>query len=92
MFRKFLKVIDPYDCGLSVSQFARGFKQSTGCPPHRWVLQRRIERAQDLLLTSDKTLPEIASACGFGDQSHLTAAFGQVVGTAPGLWRRIKRS
>src|ERR1700674_953214 len=58
------------DCGLSTSQFARAFKQSTGCPPHRWLLQRRVERAQDLLLTSDKTLPEIASSCGFSDQSH----------------------
>jgi AraC family transcriptional regulator len=80
-----------YDCGLSTSQFARAFRQSTGCPPHRWLLQRRIERAQDLLLTSDKTLSEIASACGFSDQSHLTRAFGQTVGTSPGLWRRTKQ-
>ena len=79
------------DCGLSTSQFARAFRQSTGCPPHRWLLQRRIKRAQDLLLTSDKTLAEIASACGFSNQSHLTRAFGQTVGTSPGLWRRIKR-
>ena len=79
------------DCGLSTSQFARAFRQSTGCPPHRWLLQRRIKRAQDLLLTSNKTLAEIARACGFSDQSHLTRAFGQTVGTSPGLWRRIKR-
>jgi AraC family transcriptional regulator len=81
-----------YDCGLSASRFARAFRQSTGCPPHRWLLQRRIERAQDLLLTSDKTLAEIASACGFSDQGHLTRAFGQTVGTSPGLWRRTKRA
>jgi AraC-like DNA-binding protein len=81
-----------YDCGLSTSQFARAFRQSTGCPPHRWLLQRRINRAQDLLLTSDKTLTQIAGACGFSDQSHLTRAFGQTVGTSPGLWRRSKRS
>jgi AraC family transcriptional regulator len=80
-----------YDCGLSTSQFARAFKQSTGCPPHRWLLQQRIKRAQDLLLTSDKTLAEVASACGFSDQPHLTRAFGQTVGTSPGLWRRIMR-
>ena len=80
------------DCGLSTSQFARAFRQSTGCPPHRWLLQRRIKRAQDLLLNSDKTLAEIARACGFSDQSHLTRAFGQTVGTTPGLWRRKKRA
>jgi AraC-like DNA-binding protein len=79
------------DCGLSAGHFARAFRQSTGYPPHRWLLQRRIERVQDLLLTSDKTLAEIARACGFSDQSHLTRAFRQTVGTTPGLWRRTKR-
>src|ERR1700730_11452504 len=78
--------------GLSTSRFARAFRQSTGCPPHRWLLQRRIERAQDLLLTSDKNLTEIARVCGFRDQSHLTRAFGQTVGTSPGLWRRARRA
>jgi AraC family transcriptional regulator len=71
------------ECGLSTSQFARAFKQSTGCPPHRWLLQR---------LASNKTLAEIASACGFYDQSHLTRAFSQTVGTSPGLWRRARRT
>jgi AraC-like DNA-binding protein len=81
-----------HDCRLSASQFARAFRQSTGCTPHRWRLQRRIERAQDLLLTSDKTLVEIASCCGFFDPSHLTRAFSQTVGTSPGLWRRARRA
>ena len=81
-----------HECGLSTSRFARAFKESTGCPPHRWLLQRRIERARDLLLNSDKTLVEIAKACGFSDQSHLTRAFGQIVGTSPGLWRRARRA
>jgi AraC family transcriptional regulator len=80
------------ECGLSTSQFARAFRQSTGCPPHRWLLEQRIKRAQDLLLTSDRTLTEIARACGFYDQPHLTRAFGQTVGTSPGLWRRARRT
>jgi AraC family transcriptional regulator len=81
-----------HDCRLSASQFGRAFRQSTGCTPHRWRLQRRVERAQVLLLTSDKTLAEIASSCGFFDPSHLTRAFSQTVGTSPGLWRRARRS
>ena len=81
-----------YECGLSTSQFARAFKQSTGCPPHRWLLEQRIKRAQNLLLTSDRTLTEIARVCGFYDQPHLTRAFGQIVGTSPGLWRRARRT
>jgi AraC family transcriptional regulator len=81
-----------HECGLSTSRFARAFRQSTGYPPHRWLLQRRIERAQDLLLTSNKDLAEIARVCGFYDQSHLTRTFGQTVGTSPGLWRRARRA
>jgi AraC family transcriptional regulator len=81
-----------HDCRLSASQFGRAFRQSTGCTPHRWRLRRRIKRAQDLLLTSDKNLAEIARVCGFHDQSHLTRAFGQAVGISPGLWRRAKRA
>lgn len=81
-----------YECGLSTSQFARAFRQSTGCPPHRWLLEQRIKRAQNLLLTSDRTLTEIARVCGFYDQPHLTRAFGQTVGTSPGLWRRARRT
>jgi transcriptional regulator GlxA family with amidase domain len=81
-----------HDCRLSASQFGRAFRQSTGCTPHRWRLQRRVERAQDLLLASDKTLAEIASSCGFFDPSHLTRAFRQTVGTSPGLWRRARRA
>jgi len=81
-----------YDCRLSASQFGRAFRRSTGCTPHRWLLQRRVERAQVLLLTSDKTLAEIASSCGFFDPSHLTRAFSQTVGTSPGLWRRARRT
>src|ERR1700738_3607881 len=34
-----------YECGLSTSQFARAFKQSTGFPPHRWLLEQRIKKA-----------------------------------------------
>jgi AraC family transcriptional regulator len=80
------------DCGLSTSHFTRAFRRTTGCPPHRWLLRRRVQRAQDLLLTSDKTLAEIAISCGFSNQRHLARAFGQTVGTSPGLWRRAKRT
>jgi len=78
------------ECGLSSSHFARAFKQTTGWPPYRWLLERRLETAQDLLLNSQMSLREIASACGFSDQSHLSRAFNQRVGTSPGAWQRIR--
>jgi len=79
------------ECGLSCSHFARGFRKATGRPPHRWLLERRVETAQGLLLNSPMSLREIAKTCGFSDQSHLTRAFARMVGTSPGAWRRTRR-
>ena len=76
------------ECRLSVSHFARAFKQTTGQSPHRWLLARRVEHAKRLLLTSALPLAKIAPACGFADQSHFTRVFSQMVGTGPGAWRR----
>jgi transcriptional regulator GlxA family with amidase domain len=78
--------------GLSRSHFAREFKKSTGLPPHRWLLVRRIERAQDLLLNSTLSIEQIASRCGFSDQSHLTRVFTSFLRVSPGEWRRCRRS
>lgn len=79
-------------CGLSRSHFARAFKQSTGLPPHRWLLARRVERAQDLLLNSSLPLDRVAASCGFVDQSHLSRVFSKHVGQSPSAWRRMRRS
>lgn len=76
------------ECGLSLSYFARAFKQSMGVPPHRWLLQRRVAKAKDLLLASPLPLSEVALACGFADQSHFGRVFGEAVGATPGAWRR----
>jgi AraC family transcriptional regulator len=75
-------------CGLSLSYFTRAFKQSTGDPPHRWLLRQRVERAKALLRESRMTLAEVAIACGFADQSHFTRVFNAQAGASPGVWRR----
>jgi AraC family transcriptional regulator len=61
---------------------------SVGTPPHRWVLRRRIERAEQLLDGSTVPLGEIAARCGFADQSHFTKVFARVARVTPGDWRR----
>jgi AraC family transcriptional regulator len=78
-------------CGLSVRHFARAFKATTGLPPHRWLLRRRVERAKELLESTDDGLSEIALICGFADQSHLTRVFQGLAGSSPGAWRRQRR-
>jgi transcriptional regulator GlxA family with amidase domain len=75
-------------CGLSRSHYARAFKASTGLPPHRWLMQCRIERSQELLEQSNDEIAEIALCCGFADQSHLTRVFHALMGASPAVWRR----
>jgi AraC-like DNA-binding protein len=75
-------------CGLTPAQFRRAFKHSTGTTPHRWLLQYRLERAREELLTTEKSVTEIALVCGFADQSHLTRQFCAAYGAPPAQWRR----
>jgi AraC family transcriptional regulator len=76
------------ECHLSISHFAAAFRKSTGQSPHRWLLKRRIETAKEMLSSTELAISEIAIACGFADQSHLTRVFAVNVGTPPGNWRR----
>jgi AraC-like DNA-binding protein len=77
------------ECGLSVSHFARAFRQSTGTSPHQWIVERRIEQATAKLAGGEASLAEIAVECGFADQSHFTRVFAKHVGSSPGQWRRL---
>lgn len=76
------------ECQLSVCHFTRAFKCSTGASPHRWQVDRRIEKAGDLLRHSTLSGAEIALICGFSDQSHFTRVFASSKGATPGRWRR----
>ena len=77
--------------GLSMFHFARAFKQSEGVTPHSYLVQRRIERAQELLTVTDCSLSDIALATGFSDQSHLARHFRERVGMPPSAFRWSKR-
>ena len=71
---------------LSPSHFARAFKESQGVAPHRYILECRVKRTQELLAT-ELSLSEIAVEVGFADQSHLTRWFREFVGVTPGNYR-----
>jgi transcriptional regulator of acetoin/glycerol metabolism/AraC-like DNA-binding protein len=77
--------------GLSLYHFARAFKQTAGVTPHQYLLQRRIERAQEMLARTELSLSEIALAAGFSDQSHFARHFRQMLGMTPGQFRRSQR-
>jgi AraC family transcriptional regulator len=74
--------------GLSPHHFVEAFKISVGKPPHQYVMERRVQRALELLRDREGTIAEIAEAAGFSSQSHLTANFRRVTGLTPGRFRR----
>jgi AraC family transcriptional regulator len=76
------------ECALSVSHFARTFKQTFGISTHQWLIRRRIEHAQELLRQTTTPIVDIAMQSGFGDQAAFTRTFRQVMGINPGQWRR----
>ena len=73
--------------GMNPHYFCRAFKQSTGCPPHRYVMNCRVERAKSLL--ADKRLPlaEVGLSVGFQNQSHFTTIFHRLTGVTPKTYR-----
>lgn len=75
-------------CGLSRGHFIEAFRVTTGVTPHRWLQRYRIDRAKSLLCSTAQPIAEIALACGFADQSHLTRVFSRLVGDSPATWRR----
>jgi len=77
---------------LSVHHFARAFRQTLGIPPHNYIVQRRVEHAQQLLRNTDLPLSEIAIVAGFTDQSHLARHFRTITGVSPSLTRHRFRT
>jgi AraC family transcriptional regulator len=76
------------ECRLSVSHFAHAFRVTMGMAPYKWLLAHRVEVAKEQLRDSQQALSDVALACGFADQSHLTRVFTRMVGLSPGAWRR----
>ena len=73
--------------GMSRFHFARTFRATVGTTPHRYVSERRLERARSLLQSSTLQLRDIAAITGFADQSHLTREVKRRFGTTPSVLR-----
>lgn len=85
--RTLAKILD-----MGTTRFSEGFRASTGKSLHRYVIERRVERARHLIETTETTLAEIAFVVGFSSQSHLTAAFRKHLGLTPGKYREARRA
>lgn len=75
-------------CGTSRSRLARLFVADVGQAPYRYLLERRVERAAELLVTTPYPVAEVAALVGFGSHVQLARRFRQLRGVSPGQWRR----
>jgi len=75
--------------GLTRMHFAAQFRAASGMRPHDFVLQRRIERAQELLRDPELALVDVALSVGFQTQAHFTTVFKRFAGQTPHRWRRL---
>ena len=73
---------------LSPYYFCRAFKQSFGLPPHRYLTQRRIERAKLLLAKRAASVTEIGLSVGFSESSSFATAFRKATGRTPSSYHR----
>jgi AraC-like DNA-binding protein len=76
---------------MSRAHFVRQFTAATGLAPSVFVLERRIERIERLLLATDMSVVAIAALTGFGDANYLAKAFRRVRGMAPLDYRSSRR-
>lgn len=76
----------------SPSHIARIFRTELGMPPHRYLINLRVDKARRLLEKTSMSIAEIAYECGFAHQEHLTRLFRRHCGTTPAAYRRSKRN
>jgi AraC-like DNA-binding protein len=76
----------------STAHFSRSFRSAFGETPHRYLLLRRIERAKELLRSTDLSVTEVSLEVGFLSLGSFSAAFRRLVGEPPSDyaagWRR----
>jgi AraC family transcriptional regulator len=77
------------EANLSQDHLIRTFRQNLGMTPHQYVMQRRIEKAKELLISTNTPIAELSLATGFSDQSHLSTAFRRAVGQSPARYRKL---
>lgn len=71
--------------GVSRYALARHFRACLGTSPYRYLVMRRLDRAR-AMIRRGAGLADIAAACGFADQSHMTRQFKRAYGLSPGRW------
>lgn len=73
------------------SSLYKSFRQTLDCTVNEYITAQRIKKAEELLLTTDATLDEIASATGFSSADYLGHLFKKTLGQTPTQYRKLFR-
>lgn len=77
---------------MSVRTFTRRFREEVGVSPGQWLTQQRVERARQLLESSDLSIDQVARDAGFGTATSLRQHVQAALGVSPTVYRRTFRS
>lgn len=78
--------------GMSRSSLEKRFKKETGITPKEYLSRRRLESAKYLLSTTDYSIGQIASLCGFSTSAYFIYFFRQETGSTPKHFRELSLS
>ena len=73
------------------SEALRCFRETIGMSPIQYVKRFRIQKASELLTSTDEKAADIGAMCGFQDTSYFTRAFREIKGVSPGMYRQERR-
>lgn len=73
---------------MPISSFVRSFRNATNMSPHKYLVQRRIDRSRQILTSSTISIADISYQFGFSSQSHFATVFRTWVGDSPARFRQ----
>lgn len=78
-------------CNRSLTSFKKEFFRIYGTSPHQWLIRQRLIHARMLLISTDKAIAEIGTACAFPNTSHFIKLFRKQYGMTPATYRARHR-
>jgi len=80
------------ELGVGYSHLRHSFTARVGLSPRQHYLNIRLQKAQDLLMNTGKSIKEIAEHCGFANAFHFSRKFKEAYRMSPRVWRSQKWS